>query len=91
MQPTPSLPSSKGRELDGYKPDAIFPELPRRGDRVSEVSVDKHVVLGWGGGLSRALLDDWQHPGAHPLDASSTPRAPVANPQNCLHIFPAVS
>lgn len=49
MQPTPSLPSSKGRELDGYKPDAIFPELPRRGARVSEVSVDKHVVLGWGG------------------------------------------
>lgn len=52
MQPTPSLPSSKGRELDGYKPDAIFPELPRRGDRVSEVSVDKHVVLGWGGTVS---------------------------------------
>lgn len=89
MQPTPSLPSSKGQRTDGYKPDAIFPSS-RRGDRVSEVSVDKHAALLVGGGLSGRLLDDRQHPGA-PLDASSTPRAPVASPQNCLHIFPAVS
>ena len=68
MQPTPSLASSKGRELDGYEPDAIFPELPPRGDRkVSEVSVDKpHRSWLEGRGLSRALLDVWPHPGAHP-------------------------
>ena len=85
MQPTPSLASSEGRELDGYKSDAIFPELPPQGDRkVSEVSVDKPHRSWLGAGTVSCVVGCSAAPWR-------PPRVPVESPQNCLHMFPAVS